>query len=468
MKGNVRFRTSAPLLLVALVSALAWAASAVASTSSDIVYQANPPSSYLGADAPSAFTNPFCHSHNLVCYSPNDIRTAYGYPSNLDGSGQTIVIVDAYGSPTIQSDLATFDATFGLPAPPSFTIDCPQGCPTFSPNANGGNQVGWAEETTLDIEWSHAMAPGANLVLVVAATNFGNAINAAEKVAFQKYPGAVFSQSFGSFESSISGGGNNIQLQQAHQNYQAAAAAGDTVLASAGDWGATNLGTTENATYPASDPLVTAVGGTQGHPYYNGLAGQPVPTCALNKTCTVGLAKIKCSSSTTCTTIGYGGEEVWNEPFFGAATGGAESIIFQAPLFQVGVNGSTQRTTPDIAYNAAISGGVLTYLGFLGPNSGFYIFGGTSAGSPQWAAILAIANQARGLQAKPNLGYLNDRLYGIAEGRGYKSDFHDITIGNDQLVGTPFGYTAGTGYDIASGWGTPQVGNLVGALTSGN
>jgi subtilase family serine protease len=457
-----RLGVAASLAIVGALAAFA-AAGAAAAASDDIVYQVNPLVQPAGT---AAFTNPFCHSHNLVCYSPSDIRTAYGYPAGLDGSGQTIMIVDAYGSPTVESDLATFDAKFGLPAPPSFTIDCDAGCPTLNYSGqDGGTVASWSEETSLDVQWAHAMAPGANIVLVVAPNPHGNAINAAEQAAIAKYPGAIISQSFGSFESSITGGGNNIQLQQAHANYQTAEAAGDTVLASAGDWGATNLGTTENAVYPASDPLVTGIGGTQGNPYYNGLAGSPLPTCKTNKPCTVGLATVQCDTSGACPTIGYGGEQVWNEPFFGAATGGAESLIFPTPAFQSGVNGSTHRTTPDVSYNAAISGGVLTYLGFLGPASGFYIFGGTSAGSPQWASIIALADQARGLAAKPKLGYLNDTVYDIAEGT-YSSNFHDITVGNDQLAGTPFGYSAHTGYDIASGWGTPQVGNLVSSLAA--
>jgi subtilase family serine protease len=458
-RGMSRWLGVAALLTFA--ASFAFAAAGASASSSDIVYQVRPIVQEAGT---AAFTNPFCHSHKLICYSPGDIRTAYGYPAGLDGSGQTIVIVDAFGSPTIQNDLAVFDAKFGLPAPPSFTVDCTAGCPTFNPNSNGGNEVGWAEETSLDVEWAHAMAPGANLVLMVSPTNYGNAINATEQIAIQKYPHSIISQSFGSFESSIKGGGNNIQLQQAHANYQAAAAAGDTVLASAGDWGATNTGTTENATYPASDPLVTGIGGTQGHPYYNGLAGSPPPACT-SGSCNVGLVTFNCTSATSCTPTGYGGEEVWNEPFFTAATGGAESLIFPTPSFQAGVNGSTQRTVPDVSYNAAISGGVLTYLGFLGNASGFYIFGGTSAGSPQFASVIALADQARGLAAKPSLGYLNDTVYTIAE-TSYASTFHDITVGNNQLAGTPFGYSAHTGYDIASGWGTPQVGNLVNALAS--
>jgi subtilase family serine protease len=434
------------------------AASATAgTTSNDIVYQVNPLVQPAGT---SAFTNPFCHSSLLICYSPNDLRTAYNYPSNLDGSGQTIVIVDAYGSPTIRNDVAVFDKQFNLP-PVNLTVDCPQGCPTWQGTSN---QVGWAEETSLDVEWAHAMAPGAKIVLAVATTNYGNAINAAEKSEIAKYPGAIISQSFGSYESAINGGGNNIQLQQAHQNYAAANAAGDTVLASAGDWGASNEGPAENATYPASDPLVTAVGGTQGHPYYNGLdpnAPAP-PACAKNKPCTVGLATVLCDRTGACPTIGYGGEEVWNEPAFAAVTGGAESLIFTAPSWQQGVNGSTMRTTPDVSYNAAISGGVLTYLGFLGSGSGFYIFGGTSAGSPQWASIVALANQARGLEGKPNLGFLNSTVYGVAERAS--GVFHDITVGNNEYPGTGVFYTAHPGYDIASGWGTPNVASFVSAV----
>lgn len=450
-----RKRLFVAVAMAALAAIAAVASASAGTTSNDVIYQVDPLTQPAQTEA---FTNPFCHSHTLVCYSPNDLRTAYNYPAGLDGSGQTIVIVDAFGSPTIQHDLAVFDQKFGIPAPPSFTVDCSAGCPNFS---GSNNQVGWAEETSLDVEWSHAMAPGANIVLMVAPTNYGNAINSAEQIAIAKYPHSIISQSFGSFESSINGGGNNIQLQQAHQNFVNARAAGDTVLASAGDWGATNTGPTENATYPASDPLVTAVGGTQGHPYYNGLDpnGTAPPVCKPGKACTVGLATVLCDKSGACPTIGYGGEEVWNEPFFGAATGGAESLIFSAPSFQAGVNGSSMRTTPDVSYNAAISGGVLTYLGFLGGNSGFYIFGGTSAGSPQWAAVIAVANQARGLAGKPNLGYLNNTVYSVAS-----SVYHDITFGNNELAGTPFGYNAGPGYDIASGLGTPNVSSFVSAV----
>src|SRR6266851_8207406 len=118
---------------------------------------------------------PLCKSAslgNIVCYSPSFVKKAYEFPSTstLDGSGQTIVIVDAFGSPTIASDLALFDARFGIPAPPSFTIFCgnsptpldPSTCPTVNIfNSNPHGSFGWTIETSLDVEYAHAMAPGA-------------------------------------------------------------------------------------------------------------------------------------------------------------------------------------------------------------------------------------------------------------------------------------------------------------------
>jgi subtilase family serine protease len=448
-------------LLGALITEVVGVGSAGAASSGDFTYRVTPHWVSIGSTV-SAFTNPFCSSHRLICYSPNDIRKAYDYPAGLDGAGQTIVIVDAFGSPTIQNDLATFDARFGLSAPPSFRVICPEGCPAFDPTDVKHDEVGWAFETSLDVEWAHAMAPGANIVLAVASTSSGNALNVTENAVISRYPGSIMSQSFGIPEALVHN--NNAQIIQAEKNYIAARNAGITALASAGDFGATNGGASENAGYPSSDPNVTAVGGTQGDPYFNGRDpnGTAPPNCALNVPCTVGLATVRCSSSTVCPTISYGGEQVWNEPFFGVAGGGAASLLFSAPSYQAGDGtGSAARTTPDISYNAAISGGVLVSVSFPTVGPGFYIVGGTSAGSPQMAAVVALANEQRQLKSEDNLGFLNDRLYATAEGANYGSDFHDITVGNNQVAGTPFGYSSGAGYDIATGWGTPDVANLV-------
>lgn len=395
----------------------------------DFIYVANPPHVRLTQTTkPNAL--PFC---SIICYPPSFIRAAYNYPSTLTGAGQTILIVDAFGSPTIESDLAAFDSLFGIPAPPSFKIICPTGpCPAFDPNDTHHGVVGWSIETSLDVEYAHAMAPGANIVLIVASTSSGNAINAAEAAAIKMFPGSVMSQSFGTPEYVVHG--NDAQFKQAHKNYEAAAAAGITVLASAGDNGATNGGTIANAGFPASDPLVTAVGGTQGNPYPGGLAG---------------------CGTTTCTGT-YGGEEVWNEPQYGAATGGAPSLVFAVPSFQSGL-GLTSRSVPDVSYNAAVDGGVIVAWSAVPSEAGFYIVGGTSAASPQWAAIIALANQAAG----GPLGYLNPAIYKLAQSPAYSTDFHDVTVGNNELVGTPVGFTAHGGWDDATGWGTPNVSNLI-------
>jgi len=391
----------------------------------------------------------FCAGAGLVCYTPQFIRSAYNFPSTLNGAGQTIVIVDAYGSPTIGKDLALFDEVFGIPPPPSFTIICPPGgCPsiTFNPR-NPHGVFGWTLETSLDVEYAHAMAPGANIVLDVASSSSGNAINVAEARVIPMFPGAIMSQSFGIPEYLIHN--NNVQLLQAEKNYEEAYNLGWTVFASAGDSGATNGISIPNANFPASDPFVTSVGGTMGNPYPQGLAALSCP-----------------STGSSCTPSGYGGEQVWNEPAFDAAGGGAPSLIFSTPSYQQPL-GLHNRATPDVSYNAAVNGGVLVVwsaclacIGATGPV--FFIVGGTSAGSPQWAAIAALADQ----EAGHPLGFLNPTIYEIGQSSHYASDFHDITVGNNMLVGTPVGFQAKTGWDDASGWGTPNVANLVQDLVS--
>jgi len=365
------------------------------------------------------------------------MHTAYNIPTGMDGTGQTIVIVDAYGSPTVRQDLQVFDAAFGLPNP-VLNIIYPGGKPVFNPLQHH-SETSWAAETSLDVQWAHAIAPGATIDLVIAANNGGNVLNNAVRYAIDHRLGNVISLSWGSPEAVINGGGNNIQVMQAHQNFLAAKAANISVFVSSGDFGASNQYPTANASYPASDPLVTSVGGTNLFMADSG---------------------------------SYQSEDVWNDtdpslcPFgctdgvFGA-TGGAPSKLFPAPAFQQALSGNAMRSTSDVSYNASVYTAVLVYLGFLGGNNnGFYFFGGTSEGSPQWAAITALADEAKGAP----LGYLNPALYAIAAGSSYSSDFHDVTVGQNAWFTEP-GFSAGTGYDYPTGIGSPNVANLIFTLT---
>jgi subtilase family serine protease len=416
----------------------AGAVSASGGNTSSIVYTANPPRALAFSGTTTKNTQANCvKNYGFNCYGPSDIRTAYNIPSNATGAGQTIVIVDAFGSPTIQSDLQTFDQYFGLPNP-TLNIFYPGGKPTF--DATNSNQLGWAAETSLDVEWSHAVAPAATIDLVIANTNYGNSLNNAEQYAISNHLGNVMSMSFGSPEAAIAGKGNNLQLQQADSIYQQARAAGITVLASAGDGGAADGYSVTNASFPASDPLVTAVGGTD---LFVGNKGAYASETAWNDAdpslCPYGCA--------------YG-------PF--GATGGAASTVFSAPAYQQALSGNSARTVADVAYNASVYTGVLTYLGFYpsAADDGFYFMGGTSEGAPQWAGIVALVDAARG----NSIGFMNPALYAIgANSSEYAADFQDVTVGNNAFFGP--GFNAGKGYDLPTGLGSPNVANLISTLS---
>jgi subtilase family serine protease len=429
----------------------------------DITYTANPPRVLVTTSKFSPLGIPQCATSDptvptpgiIYCYTPGFIYSAYNvlpvFSGGNFGQGQTIVIIDAFGSPTIQQDLATFHATFfgsSFPAP-DFEVLCPTGCPNFNDKNKPQNEDGWSFETTLDVEWAHAIAPLAKIRLIVAPDPHGNSINLAVAYAVAHYPGSIISQSFGSPEAGIHG--NNTLINQAHANYVAAAMQGITVLASSGDLGANN-GTysVANAGYPASDPVVLSIGGTQGLPLGN-------------------LVTLSCPappSTANCTPSGYGAEAVWNEAWIDAAGGGAVSSVFGPPSYQNGL-GYAGRAVPDVAYNAAVDGGVFIAYSAEGPaTAGFYIIGGTSAGSPQWAGIMALANTARAAAKKAPLGFVNPALYQIAQGANYAKDFHDIVMGDNILLGTGIGFDAMKGYDLATGWGTPNVANLVTDLSA--
>ena len=292
------------------------------------------------------------------------IQQAYDYPSGHNaptGAGQTIIVVDPYGSPTINADLTAFDTTFGI-APATLTIVGPNG----QGDQTDPDVFGWGVETSLDVEWAHAMAPGAAIVLAVAASDDPSDIVATETSVLPEYPGAIVSQSFGVDENDPDPDSQAF-ISDLHALYQSSATT-DTLIASAGDGGATDGTDSVVASYPASDPVVLAVGGTQGQPYPDGLWSPRGGG-------------------------GYGGERCGtraSRATYYAATGGAPSILFAAPSWQQGVSHNSARTVPDVSYHAAIDGGEIV---FYGPN--VFTVGGTSAGPPQWAGIIALADQLR-------------------------------------------------------------------------
>ena len=400
-----------------------------------------------------------------VCYDPYQVRHAYNIDNLINagttGSGFTIVIVDAFQSPNIVQQLNYYNSFYGLPslnglggpnnpALGRFTQVAPDGLTPFVPG--DPNMTGWAEEISLDVLWSHAIAPGANIVLVLAKSNQDADILSATKYAIDNNLGNIVSQSFGENESCV----DPSLLAQEHQLFAEATQKNITLFASSGDQGASQqtcdgLSWVQAASSPASDPLVTAVGGSELH-----AAGY----C---------LTSLGCNPLTSALPGTYESEIAWNE-FNSASTGGGFSVLYDEPSYQQGtIHGGKQRAVPDVAYNAAIYHGVLTYLNIPGVPVGMYLFGGTSCGSPQWAAITAIADQKAG----KSLGFINKALYHIAQAQShYGVSFHDISSGDNSVVeydvsNNPVaiqGFSAGPGWDATTGLGSPVTDQLVNYL----
>jgi subtilase family serine protease len=391
-------------------------------------------------DATAHFTcelRPFNLSKGLFCYGPAAIRAAYGVDkliaAGFDGTGQTIVIIDAFGSPTIDADLAAFDTLFGIPAPPSFQQIHMPGSTPFDPTNQ--DQVGWAGEIALDVQWSHAIAPGASIILVAAASDSFEDILAAQNYAIDNRLGSVISESFGASELGLGASADGLAIIAANEeSYKRASNAKIGTFVSAGDNGVAGRfnGVIQRVPqYPATSTFVTTVGGTN---LFFGSTTAANPNGA------------------------YQGELVWNDGF--GAGGGGISSLFELPNFQQHLPKSSLATLsghrgyPDIAYNAGVVGGVLVHDGVLAASpTAFFLFGGTSAGAPQWAAVASIANQVAGHP----LGLLNKRIYKLGRKGTLSTFLHDVTLGDNGFAGVT-GFLAAPGWDLATGWGTPNVG----------
>ncbi len=386
------------------------------------------------------------------CLTPGQVQAAYNlsplYSHGVTGKGETIVIVDSFGSPTIAHDLGVFDKQFNLPAPPSLKIITPAGkIPKW--NAGNSDMTGWAGETTLDVEYAHTIAPGANLLLVETpvsetegVTGFPQIVEA-ENYVLKHHLGDVISQSFSATEQSFTGLGqiNRNHLRSAY--VQAAQEKnGPTVLAASGDSGVADVKldgetyyTHRVTSWPDSDPLVTGVGGTE----------------------------LVAGKNNTFTSVAW--NDTYNSHLGGGtgpyASGGGLSVLFSRPSYQNGVRYlvGNARGVPDVSMSGSCTSPVFTYQSFpqQGTPAGWYPSCGTSEATPEFAGIVALADQVAGHA----LGVINPTLYKLSEAKA--PGIVPVTSGNNTVTfvqGTPAktytlnGFHAHPVYSLVNGVGT--------------
>lgn len=360
----------------------------------------------------------FTQATGFMGYIPSQIRSYYGMnqvsfgATAANGAGQTIAIIDLGDDPFIASDLATFDGAMNLPAPPSFSVIAQDGSSNLPPPSTD------TAEESMDVEWAHAMAPAASIVVleanVTSYATLSNALVTAVDTA-KNLPGvSIVSMSLGVPEQLYHAPDSAYTTPSGHE--------GVTFIASSGDGGAFPKGSTQRdiiVNSPASSPNVLSIGGT---------------------TLNIG-------SSTPETGWGY---VVKDGSFWGS--GGGISTLESRPSYQANVAvSSAGRNVPDVSFVADPNTGVRIYDTLSG---GWGVEGGTSLGAPAWAGILAVVNQGRALQGLPTLNSPSDptlpAIYQLPS-----SDFLDITSGNNGV------YNCTNGYDLVTGRGSPILGRLI-------
>lgn len=367
-----------------------------------------------GERPPLGYARPPIHVKGYATRGPQGLtpaqtRHAYGFDQLTNqGLNQIIGIVDAYDDPNIESDLGVFDTTFGLPV-----CATSNGCfqkiyaSGIQPNLNSG----WALEMSLDVEWAHAIAPQAKILLVEAASNSFTDLLQAVDVAVQNGASVV----------SMSWGGGESLLETIFDTHFAVN--GVTFVASSGDSGS-------GVEYPAASPDVVGVGGTT----------------------------LNVDSSGN-----YISETAWS------GSGGGQSAYENEPSYQASYpipnDPNGVRGVPDVAYDADPNTGFPVYdsIRYKG-QKGWFQVGGTSAGAPQWSALLAIANSIRVASGKGTLSATGNAVYAVAAASVYNTNFHDITSGSNGSCGVLC--TATPGYDYVTGLGSPQANNIIPALVA--
>jgi len=375
-----------------------------------------------------------------AAFTPQQIRAAYGVTSLIErgitGKGQTVVVIVSYGSPTLQRDLDEFSQRFNLP---HVTVDirAPIGEVPFDPSDS--EMTGWAGETSLDVETIHAIAPDAGIVVLTSPVDEteGTAglpeFRQLEEYAVQNHLGTIISQSWGASEVSLDTQAGRDEIRQWDAFYREATTQQNiTFVTGSGDNGVTDyktadrqISTTPTTSFPSDEPWVLSVGGT----------------------------RLTANASGTSFK-----ETAWN------GSGGGFSIFTSIPSYQQSLPNSAQsklqghRGVPDVAASADPETGMVIDVG-----GQFQVIGGTSASAPLWAGLTALANQIAGHP----LGFLNPALYKIGLSSAALDDYHDIIRGNNTYdqgnVHIP-GYAAGAGWDLVTGWGSPDAAKLLPAL----
>jgi subtilase family serine protease len=395
-------------------------------------------------------------------FTPPGIQSSYNLPAlydeGLTGAGRTIAIVDSFGYDQAADDLKAFSTAYGLPLMCGMPdVACQPGMAKFSTLQLGNHQVkappdgsqapqqeasnAWSVEVALDIEYAHTVAPGANILLVTTPTAETLGVQGlpqmmdAEQYVVDHHLADVVTQSFGTAEGAF---GSTASLQNLRHAFHTGTAAGITFLASSGDNGSTGSakqpvgqgGTTlptPEVGWPASDPLVTAVGGTN-------LCTSPFDGTVVDSVDGPATPDDSCRSGDR--------ETAWN------GSGGGFSHVFARPDYQSGVAAvpSGARGVPDISMNASC-GTYVVVLDTAPGYGGYYRVCGTSEASPMFAGVVAIADQAAG----HDLGNINDALY-----NGSLAGTYDVTKGDNVQAGSGVpGYSAGPGWDAVTGQGTP-------------
>ncbi len=381
---------------------------------------------------------PLAASSTVTTYTPAQIRAAYKLPAlptstaGLSaaqaaqlGAGQTLYIVNAKHNPNVVAELSAFNNQFGLPGCSSRTLAANASLPLAAASSSGCELViayssaagaltstvpaydsGWATEIALDVQWAHATAPLARIVLIEApdasVTSLANAVALANKMG-----SGVVSMSFGAAEGSWTAGYDAVF-----------SGSGMSYLAATGDNGSA-------VSWPSVSTKVLAVGGT---------------------------------------TLSYSGSGTRSEAAW-SGTGGGVSAYVALPAYQSGLAGLARRGVADVAFNANPGSGQYVASIPSGSSSVRWLSaGGTSLSTPQWAGLLAVANAMRVAAGKGLLGVPHGVLYGQVAGvsASYSAAFADIASGSNGSCGV---CTARAGYDTPTGWGTPNASALLSTLS---